>query len=431
MPPLFLLAAIACTVAQVSLPRRLAFIPILAAAFHLGNIEIFANLTIFRLLIIIGLIRAASGGHFHFSFSNTIDRLIVFFAVIYILSSLGHNADPQNSLVARIGGCLNVVGTYIYGRSYFNSSNPGAFKSLLLGLPIILVPLALLMALERQTGRNIYFYLGSRTETSLVRENKVRAVGPFRHPILAGTAGASALPLAYYLWLRRRRALGAMGLASGLGIVWACSSSGPMAAVGISFAAILGWRFRSKIPSFLVMGIIGGFAYWIITGRGPWFLMAKMDLAGGSTGRFRSDLIDAAIKNLDEWWLFGTDYTRHWMMSGVSFSENHTDLTNYYIHLGAMGGIGLPILLVVILWRSLKSIYQTLMETGELSGRLLWLFGAVICTHAVSFVSVSYFDQMYVPFYMTLGMVPGLLEVARGSSTDVLAANESEFTATH
>ena len=35
--------------------------------------------------------------------------------------------------------------------------------------------------------------------------------------------------------------------------------------------------------------------------------------------------------------------------------------------------------------------------------------GASLATHAISFVSISYFDQMYIFLYVLIGAIPGLV----------------------
>ena len=38
-----------------------------------------------------------------------------------------------------------------------------------------------------------------------------------------------------------------------------------------------------------------------------YFVVAKIDLAGGSTGWHRAQLIHSSIAHLDEWWITGTE----------------------------------------------------------------------------------------------------------------------------
>jgi len=81
----------------------------------------------------------------------------------------------------------------------------------------------------------------------------------------------------------------------------------------------------------------------------PYYLMARVDLSGGSTGWHRARLIESSMEHLGEWWFAGTDYTRHWMPTGVYFSPNHVDITNHYLAMGVLGGLPLLFLFVLLL----------------------------------------------------------------------------------
>ena len=80
-----------------------------------------------------------------------------------------------------------------------------------------------------------------------------------------------------------------------------------------------------------------------------YYLLARIDLTGSSTSWHRAALIDMALGHLSEWWAFGTDHTRHWMPYGVPWSDNHSDITNYYISMGVNGGLPLMLLFIAIL----------------------------------------------------------------------------------
>lgn len=416
----FIAAVIALVTAQLALPKRLAFLPLVVAACHIGNVEILPELTTARLLILLGLVRAYAGGSFAWSHKSKLDVLLFCFPVLAALSSLGHQADEYtpSPLHARLGLGFNVFGTYLYARAFLPDMD--AFRRYACALPFILLPLALGMAFEHATQRNPYFLLGSASEMANVREGKVRAQGPFRHPILAGTAGATALPFAYLLWRLGRKRLALLGLSSCMGVTLACASSGPLAAVAVTLASVILWPRRHLLKYLLWGAIFLGLLYYVVKGRGPWYLMASIDLVGGSTGWHRAYLIDQGLHYLDEWWLCGADYTRHWMASGVSWNPNMVDFTNYYLHLGVIGGLPLTLSLfgfIGIAFHWLNFRMRALRSQDEPSEIVLWCAAASLATHAISFVSISYFDQMYVVFYMLLGAIPGLVG---GSSINTL-----------
>jgi hypothetical protein len=186
-----------------------------------------------------------------------------------------------------------------------------------------------------------------------------------------------------------------------------------MAAAGLAAGCVFVlWKWRQHLSKFLWACVALALLYSLISGRGPWFIMARIDLAGGSTGWHRAYLIDQGFRYFSEWWMWGTDVTRHWMPTGVSWSPMHTDLTNYYLHLGVIGGMPLILCLIAFMvssFRALTSRMEVLRKFDGPDEFLLWCAGTAIFAHALSFISISYFDQMYVFFYMLLGAVPGLV----------------------
>ncbi|MEA3213063.1 MAG: hypothetical protein QOE70_6120 [Chthoniobacter sp.] len=399
--------------AQVVLPRRYAFVPLLVAACHTGNSKVLSELTPCRILIIAGLLRAIVSGGFRWSWRVPLDRVVVVLAAVALAVSIFPRLDVPSSLSQSLGLILNVVGTYLYGRAYLHDSE--AVTRFATALAVTFIPLAVLMSVEKATARNPYFALGARGEGVIQREGKNRARGPFAHPILAGTAGATTLPLMGVLW-RRRRSLSLTGIGACVLGVLASSSSGPLAAVGAGLVALALWRLREHILGIKRWVIALLVVLHLVSNRGVWYLMSYIDLAGGSTGYFRARLIDSALENFSTWWLKGTDYTRDWMATGVSWNERHTDMTNYYIHLGVIGGIGLTGAVIALFIISFSSIGRVFLDSAvqsevepERYGTTFdaWCVGSALFAHAVSCVSISYFDQMFVPLYLTIALVAG------------------------
>ncbi len=434
---LYQVSVLLLVIAQLAIPRSLAFLPLVVAGLHLGNAEILPELTPARLVIIAGLLRAVVTGGFRTISLLWLDKLFVGFGLILIASSLGHSPDQwtPSPFNARAGLALNFLGAYFYGRIYLCELS--AIRRYIIILPFLLLPLSLLMSQERVTMRNPYFALGAANSDVLVREGKVRARGPFRHPILAGSAGATFLPLMLFLWRDRKRTSAAIGVASCMLIVVASASSGPMAAAGIVFGCVAVWRWRHMVKTALWGLVAMSLFYTAVSGRGPWYLMARIDLAGGSTGWHRAYLIDQGVKHLNEWWLWGTNRTRHWMPTGVSWNPNMSDITNYYLHIGVHSGVFAVIILIAMLWTSIRRLLAAMasLRLRNLDPRFEFLLGMVgvsLLSHAISFISISYFDQMYVFFYLLLAMIPALLKetealVAKSDSDNWMAQGEAEF----
>jgi len=414
MNPIYgaLLALLA--LAQFSLPRRLAFLPLLLAALHLGNQEVIGNLTPSRILIGLGILRLLLSGDRRILIPrNYVDLAFIAFSFIAVLTSFAHpSTESSTPLTYRLGLIWNAHGTYLYGKGYLPTlTDLHRFAKI---LPICLVPLALGLSAEKLTRYNYYSYIGANSSHVTIRNDSARAAGPFRHPILAGTAGATSLPLSILALRHGTPALGWLGVLSCLAIVVSSSSSGPLAACGITLLALATWRHPKLLKIGAILGLTLAAIFPVISSqnRGPWYLLNYIDLTGGSTGWHRAHLIDRGLAHLGEWWLVGTDYTRHWMPTGVSWSPDHTDLTNYYLHLGVIGGLWLPLILVSQIYVAIRNAIHraSIIRHHNLPDAFAkWMLAATLSAHAVSFISVSYFDQMFVLFFIILGHSSRLL----------------------
>ena len=384
----------------------------------------------------IGLVRAGTAGWLSWSPRNRLDLLVGVFAVFVLLSTVGHNWFPNNPLNARLRLVLDVMGTYLYMRA--NLANERSLEFFSRGLAMILVPFALFLLAEAKTGLNPYRVVGVQVIYSQVRDGRIRASGPFGTPILAGTVGAISIPLLMPIWKTRRREAIA-GLGASLVIVYSSASSGPIATAAIGLVATAFWRWRQYLKPALVGTCILLLVLNFIKNRPIWYLMALMDFVGGSTGWHRAVLMDMAAQHFGEWWLFGSDYTRHWMPYGLAEVPEHCDLTNYYIHLGVTGGLGVVISLLAIQLMSFRVLGRKISElrqAGNPNEFAFWCLGSALFAHAVTFLSISYFDQIYVFFWGLIGGLTGFVardltnetpslgeESGEDSPTDAVAGN--------
>lgn len=394
---------------QAGLSRRWAFLPLLIAACHTPYTPFMGGMTVARLVILSGLLRGGVKGWLAWSPRNPLDLLVAVFAVIALASTAGHEWEPYNPLTIRLRLVLDVVGTYLYMRAYLPDQE--SMERLAASLAIILIPFALLLLAEKQSGLNPYAAIGAGNLYSLVREGGFRAQGPFGTPILAGTVGAAAMPLLIPL-LKTRRRLAIAGLVASAVVVYASASSGPISTAAIGLGIVCFWRWRQHLRPILIGLCVSLVILHFVKERPIWYLMALMDLVGGSTGWHRAYLIDMAVQNLGEWWFIGTDYTRHWMPYGLEGTPEHCDLTNYYIQLGVTAGLSLVACLIAIQLKSFRLISARMRELEEINPALqysLWCLGAVLFAHAITFLSISYFDQIYVFFWGLLGGLTGFL----------------------
>ena len=180
-----------------------------------------------------------------------------------------------------------------------------------------------------------------------------------------------------------------------------------------SLIALLFWRWRKLLRLFHWWYLVIAYIALDILMKAPaYYIISHIDLTGSSTSWHRAALIEAAVDHIQEWWLAGTDYTRHWMAYGVGWSPKHIDVTNYYLRMGIDGGIPLMFLFILILAKGFDNVGQGLQQSTNLSEEsqfMIWTFGASLFSHTVSFLSVSYFDQTVIFLYLTLAATCSVL----------------------
>ncbi len=388
----------------LALPKRLAALPILLAALCIPRaqeIEIAGgSFTVLRILVFIGFIRVLAKGEGLAGGMTWLDKLVLSWALLLVGTSAFHTSDAW---VYRLGIAWGEVGCYVLLRVFLGTSEDvmTAFRFVCW----VVVPVGALMLFEKATGRNPFGLLGA-FEFSLVRDGHVRATGPFEHPISAGTVGATCVAVAICVW-RQSKPAAIAGLLGSLGMVFAATSSSPILMTLFIALGLMFWplRWHMNLVRLTALAALLGLA--AVMKDPVYFLVARIDITGGSQGYFRAQLIRSSIEHLDEWWLAGTDYTRHWMASGIYANERHTDIVNHYLAMGVLGGLPLMLLFILILVAAFASAGRALAERENDADLpfVAWVLGALVFGHAVNFVSTSLFDQPVVFFYLPLAAI--------------------------
>ena len=390
------------------LPRRWVPVPLLIGTCYMTlgqGIQVGPfHFPIIRMLIVAGLTRVILRGERLASGMNGMDWLMLFWSAWALVSSVFHK-DPSAALIFRLGLIFNACGVYFLLRIFCQSMED--IKTLVLITAIIIIPVAVEMLFEKATAYNVFSLFGGVEELPEIRGGRIRAQGPFSHSILAGTIGAVSLPFMVGLWQGHRK-LALIGMVACLSMVFASGSSGPIMSSIVAIVGLSMWYYRQQMRFFRWLAILGYIALEIVMKAPAYYLIGRVDLVGGSTGWHRSALIESSLKHLNEWWLAGTDYTSHWMPTGVGWSPDHTDITNHYLRLGVIGGLPLVFLFIAILVKGFTYVGQIVGQSSVFSAEyrfILWAIGCALFAHAVTCISVSYFDQSFLFLYLTLACI--------------------------
>jgi hypothetical protein len=396
------------------LPRRFAVLPVMMTACYITLGQVVGvgplHFSMMRVIIFFGCLRVILRKEFREITFNSIDKITIAYVltstIIYYL--LRQNAE---AFINSLGFVYNALGLYFIFRAIVRDEND--YYLIFKMLAFVMVPLAFSMLVEKSTGRNFFSIFGGVPEFTMVREGKLRCQGAFSHPILAGTFGATSVPFFISLWVKGTgyKLAAIIGLISATVIAVTPSSSGPATTYAIVIIGFFMWRLRDNMRAIRWLALFMLIALHLVMKAPVWALIGKLSEVIGGGGWHRVMLIDAAIDHFNEWWLLGTDFTLHWMPTGVTWSDKHTDITNHFIGIGIRGGLLSVIIFVASLVYCFKTIGIKMKEIDPADFPLkftIWCLGVSLSAHIASFLSVAYFDQIIVFWYLLLAMIAAL-----------------------
>lgn len=387
------------------------------------------NITAIRLLEVAGVIRVIARRELSPSKLNAMDGTVLLTYGYVTLVFLIRSDRGQGEI---LGFMVDAAFCYFIFRSLIESADD--LEWLLGVLVVFLAPYVVLLLIETSFRHNAFTFMGGGTWSSELRGDRIRCMGSFRHPILLGTFGASLLPLYIALAVvgnHRVRAAAGIGLCAG--IVVLANSGGPLSA---AVAGVVGWLFwpaRRKMHA-VRLALVGIFIVLTLIMKAPiWYLPARVSLLSGGGGWHRSYLMDVAFSNLDQWWLSGLDLseTKQWFPYVVEVT-GAADITNSFLDFGFKGGflaIVLVVLVFTLAFRNLGGALRAIRYASTTIRRytteyLLWGLGCSLLVHIVTWFSVTYFDQMYVIWFMHLAAISsistGVLHLGRRGGTALI-----------
>lgn len=398
-----------------AIPRRLALLPLLLVTcylplgqfFELGGIR----LSFYRIILLVAAARMLVRGDNRGLRMTSLDRVFIAWVLVsFFLGLLTQPSTFESRLISRLGESYNAIGTYFVARCCLRDLDDLAAHLRALGL--LLIPLAAAMVHERVTGYNFFSIFGGVPEQTPMRNGVVRSQGAFRHAILAGTYGAFLFPLFVGLYRRGRegRVSALAGLASTVVVCFASASSGAVLALGAAILGLAAWMVRRSMRA-IRFALVAGFVLLALTMNAPvWYIFARISDVAGGTGWYRSFLLEQATRYFHEWYLVGSLYTAHWAPGGETAPNdaNNTDIVNHYVWEGLQGGILKLLLFVGLIIIGFRVIGRHVGAGGDrppAQRYFAWALGVSLFTHVVSFLSVTYFDQIIVMWYVTLAAI--------------------------
>ena len=400
--PVALIVLLLAVLLILWVPRRLVIVPIQIAGlllpFQATVVVLGLHFPALRLMLLAGWLRFVARRDIRVTQLNSLDKAFLFYAFCNAITfcllwgTLG-------AVTNRLGFLWTTLGTYFLVR-YLIRDKADVIRVIRV-LAITIAMIAPAMLAEHFTQNNLFSILGA-PPISAIRDGAIRAEGPFRHPIIAGTVGAMLMPLFIGLWWqgRQHRKILAIGCASSVAMAIASASSTPLMTCAAGIFALMLWRYRTRLRVFrwgFVMLILG---LHLIMKAPVWMLIARTGGAIGGSGYHRAMLIDNFINHFGEWWLIGTRNNAAW-------GYDMWDVDNAFVAAGVGGGLITFIAFIAMLVYGYKQIAKSrrLARRSGKDERLIWAIGASLFANTVGFFGIVYFDQSVLVWYSLLAMI--------------------------
>lgn len=391
-------------------PRSRALFAILAVCIFMPMMQRIVigglDFSMMRLIMIVAWARVLMRSEYRGFKPGNLDLLFVLWTAalgtIYVLKV------GSSGIVTRLGSSFDALTVFFLFRVLVRRREQ--VFVLARQLAWITIVLGVFLVYEMATRDNVFAVFGSAPSLSVVRDGKVRSQGPFSHAVMAGTFGASVLPIFIALFRGRRkgRALIATSILFATLIPVTSGSTSPLIAWGIGVLGWALWPLRWRMRR--ILAVMAGMALLlhVVREKPIWHLIGRLGSITGGTGFHRYRLIDAFMRNFGEWALLGTTDTGSW-------GWGLQDTTNYYVRQGVYGGLLTLIFFVLLLRAGFVRLRRTRMLTERAEGPqsmwtlLAWGFSVKLAGDTISFISASYFGQLELFFFITLALIPALV----------------------
>jgi hypothetical protein len=433
MHPIGVLLTALFSIMAFALPRGGALLGVLGGTCYVSQFEGVDvsgfHMYAIRIVCLVALARTVARGELAAIRFNAIDKSVVIFCMYSSVVFIVRSGFSGSAIVGQLGIIYNLLVAYFVCRALVQDYED--FTGFLSLAAVFIVPLALMMNVEAQTGVSVLTGMGAES-----RSGHFRCEGAFRSPITGGTFGATLLPLFAGLWFTPgRRLLSTIGMCAAVAIVISSRSSGPLLACGAGVLGLLAWRLRaqmSKIRRGFVVAVVALHLYM----KAPvWFLMGRISDVVGGGGYHRAEIVDAAVKNFRSWWFCGTNFTSDWV--GAELAIGGADLTNQFVVEGVRSGLMAMLLFIWIIVRCFRAIglaVERAVEENPALAIMVWAMGATLFATVVNFFSVSYFDQIEVLWLLLLAAIVSVtstivsLEAAVPAQEGAVIAQEAGVT---
>ena len=210
----------------------------------------------------------------------------------------------------------------------------------------------------------------------------------------------------------REKSIALLAILAALTIAITSACSTPVLAMAGAVAAFGLWPLRKKmrLVRWGTVAVLVGLQ--LVMKANVWWLIARVDMTGSSTGWDRAALIDNTIHHFSEWWLLGTNNNPNW-------GYNMWDLCNWFVAQAVQGGLLSFVLFLLVIVRGFQRLGRArkAAEGDFRKGFFIWAVGATLFAHMCSFFGTSYYDQMMFSWFTLLVMISAVTRLPSAQQT--------------
>ncbi len=404
--PIVLVAMLIAIILILVLPRKYAIVPVLLIAFLVPTGQsvyaVGVHWLVIRIIVLVGLLRfvVIRVTAKRSPFAGGLNKIDKAFLICVVAQAIAIPLLYMNSqaLINQIGILIDCLGGYSLLRALIRDDND-VYRTLKC-LALLTVILGVCMVREQITVQNVFGQIGLGRTVPEIREGKIRSQGVFQHSLTAGTFGATLLPLFFLLWKNGKAKVMAAAGVFGCTVMTICSnSSTPLLAYVAGVLGVFLWPIRKKMKALRWGIVIGLLALQMVMKAPFWFIIAHIDLTGGSSGYHRAELVDQFLRHISDWWLMGTTNAGTW-------GWDMWDQQNQYVNVGESGGSVALIFFIAMISRSYVRIGNARkLHQGMRREWLFWFIGCALFANLTAFFGVNYFDQSKISWFALLAMI--------------------------
>ncbi len=365
---------------------------------------------------------------------SSMDWLVLIYLALYNYSewTADMSETGEKTIAVELTASLTeVLFPYMFAKTFIGWQGLHvAFSQRLIFLVFLVT---LLMPFEvRLTKDPFYYYLNwiydvSESGPPLLRYGHVRYMGPFTHPILAGSILATCLLLDVWLiknnlWEKMNQVL-KWFIAAMLGLsLLATSSRAPMIGFGMGYIlSRIGYNIRRLWRNIAVATILlvsfSSIIYYLIASYVDINTEVATSEAQG-TLEYRMDLIPSFTPIVEE---------RFWLGWGnlgwpKPNGEKMVSIDNHYLWLALRHGmltlgvfLAMPLIMIIkLFWRGIQ-----LRPEQKLASTLVFTLFSIFCTQLIIYYTVFMGGQTTALFFILLGWAEGLLLYLQRTKEDI------------